>query len=292
MVEEGKIVKRLTLVSILGNFILFGIKLIAGFTGHSNAMTSDAIHSLSDVLTTFVAFLGVQFSKKEADKEHPYGHERTECVASLILGTLLFVIGLEIGLVGINTLLQFNYDSIQPPKFIALAAAIISILSKEAMYWYTRHYAKILNSTVFMADAWHHRSDAFSSIGSLIGIAGGMLGYPIMDSIASIVISIFILKVSCDILKEAISKMVDTSCGTEYDNKLKEYISKQDGVIAIDLLQSRTFGNRVYVELELQVDGELNLKDAHKIAEEVHDKVEKNFKDIKHITIHLNPASV
>lgn len=143
-----------------------------------------------------------------------------------------------------------------------------------------------------MADAWHHRSDAFSSIGSLIGIAGAMLGFPIMDSIASVVICLFILKVSYDILKDAIAKMLDTSCGEDYEKALTAYIAAQKDVVRVDMLHSRMFGNKTYIELELQVDGDLPLREAHAIAERIHDNVEAHFLEIKHITIHLNPSTL
>ena len=143
-----------------------------------------------------------------------------------------------------------------------------------------------------MADAWHHRSDAFSSVGSLIGIAGAMLGFPVMDSIASVVICLFILKVSYDILKDAIVKMMDTSCGEDYEKTLTAYIAAQEDVVQVDLLHSRMFGNKTYIELELQVDGNLPLREAHAIAERIHDNVEAHFSEIKHITIHLNPATL
>lgn len=207
-----------------------------------------------------------------------------------MLGLILAVTGFGIGKAGIEKIIAGNYEVLAVPGVIALAAAIVSILSKEGMYWYTRHYAKILNSSAFMADAWHHRSDAFSSIGSLIGIAGAMLGFPVLDSVASVVICLFILKVAYDILKDAISKMLDTSCGESYDKALADYISAQENVICIDSLHSRMFGNRTYIDLEIQVDGNLSLKDAHAIAEHIHDNVEEHFSDVKHITIHLNPA--
>lgn len=283
-------IRRISLVGIIGNIFLSAFKLFAGIAGNSGAMVSDAVHSLSDVFATFIAFLGVRLSKREADQMHPYGHERLECVASLLLGLILAVTGFGIGKAGIEKIIAGNYEVLAVPGVIALAAAIVSILSKEGMYWYTRHYAKILNSSAFMADAWHHRSDAFSSIGSLIGIAGAMLGFPVLDSVASVVICLFILKVAYDILKDAISKMLDTSCGESYDKALADYISAQENVICIDSLHSRMFGNRTYIDLEIQVDGNLSLKDAHAIAEHIHDNVEEHFSDVKHITIHLNPA--
>lgn len=287
---EDAMLKRVSVVTVLGNVILTVFKLFAGVVGRSGAMVSDAVHSLSDVFTTLIAYLGVRLSQKPADKEHPYGHERFECVASLLLGLLLLVTGLGIGKVGISNILAGNYDALTPPGVIALVAALVSIGTKEAMFWYTRHYAKLLNSPAFMADAWHHRSDAFSSIGSLIGVGGAMLGWPVLDSVASVVICLFILKVSYDILKDALSKMLDTSRGEEYDNRLRDYVLAQPDVLGVGLLQSRTFGNRVYIDLVIQVDGELTLRDAHAIAERVHAAVERDFPDIKHIMIHVDPA--
>lgn len=289
-IDENRIIQRVSLVGIIGNIILSAFKLFAGITGRSGAMISDAVHSLSDVFATFIAFLGVKLSQKKADKTHPYGHERIECVASLILGLILLVTGIGIGEVGVKTIIAGHYDTIATPTTIALVAAIVSIATKEAMYWYTRYYAKQLNSSAFMADAWHHRSDAFSSIGSLIGIAGAMLGAPVLDSIASVVICLFILKVAYDILKDALDKMVDTSCGEEYDKTLSEFIAGQDDVIRVDKLKSRMFGNKVYIDLEIGVYRLKTLEEAHEVAENVHKKVEKEFPDVKHIMIHVNPA--
>lgn len=291
-INENAIIRRISLVGIVGNVALSAFKLFAGIAGNSGAMVSDAVHSLSDVFATCIAFLGVRLSKKAADKEHPYGHERFECVASLLLGVILLITGLGIGKAGLEKIFAGSYGTLAIPSMIALVAAIVSIVSKEAMYWYTRHYAKVLNSPAFMADAWHHRSDAFSSVGSLIGIAGAMLGFPVMDSIASVVICLFILKVSYDILKDAIVKMMDTSCGEDYEKTLTAYIAAQEDVVQVDLLHSRMFGNKAYIELELQVDGNLPLREAHAIAERIHDNVEAHFLEIKHITIHLNPATL
>lgn len=291
-IKEETIIRRISLVGIVGNVILSAFKMFAGIAGASGAMVSDAVHSLSDVFATLIAFLGVRLSKKVADKEHPYGHERFECVASLLLGVILLVTGLGIGKAGFDKIFAGSYETLAVPSVIALVAAIVSIISKEAMYWYTRHYAKVLNSPAFMADAWHHRSDAFSSIGSLIGIAGAMLGFPVMDSIASVIICLFILKVSYDILKDAIAKMLDTSCGEDYEKALTAYIAAQEGVVQVDMLHSRMFGNKTYIELELQVDGNLPLREAHAIAERVHNNVEAEFSEIKHIIIHLNPSAI
>lgn len=288
--DENTVIRRLSFVSIFGNTVLSGFKMFAGISGHSSAMISDAIHSFSDVLTTLIAWIGVKVSKKASDSDHPYGHERLECIASLLLGAVLMVTGLGVGKAGLENIFSRSYETLAIPSVIALVAAIVSIVGKEAMYWYTRYYAKLINSSAFMADAWHHRSDAFSSIGSLIGIAGAMMGFPVLDSVASVVICLFILKVSYDILKDAVAKLLDTSCGEEYERNLREFVTAQDGVVCVDLLHTRMFGNKVYIDLEIQVDGDKSLREAHSIAEHVHTNVEREFPDVKHIMIHVNPA--
>lgn len=288
--NESEIVRKLSVVSIVGNVLLTVFKMFAGVTGHSGALISDAIHSLSDIFTTIIAWIGVKVSKQEADQKHQYGHERLECVASLILGLVLMGTGAALGKAGLENIMNGEYLTVEIPTFIALAAAFVSIVGKEAMYWYTRYYAKLIDSSAFMADAWHHRSDAFSSIGSLIGVGGAMLGFPIMDSLASAVICLFILKVAYDIMKDAFSKLLDISCGHDFEQKLSAFILAQEYVQSVDMLQSRMFGNKVYVDLEIALDGTLSLKDAHDIAEHVHNEVENAFPEIKHIMIHVNPV--
>lgn len=286
-INEGKIVNRVSVMGIAGNIMLSVFKLVAGILGHSGAMISDAVHSLSDVFATVIAYMGVNMSKKKADQEHPYGHERIECAASLILGFILFMTGFEIGIVTIKKII--SGQPLAVPGMIALIAAIVSIATKEAMFHYTRHCAKLLNSEAFMADAWHHRSDALSSIGSLVGIGGARLGFPVLDPIASLFICLCIFKVAYDIIRGALDNMVDTSCGREYEDQLSELISKVGGVKRIDLLHTRIFGNRIYVDAEIAVDGSMSLDKAHAIAEKVHNQVEAHDSNIKHIMIHVNP---
>lgn len=287
---EKKVVRQLSLTSIIGNAALSTFKLLSGIFGHSSAMVSDSIHSMSDVFATLIAFIGVQLSKQSADKEHPYGHERFECVASLVLGAILCVTGCGIGYSGLTTIISGSYHTLAAPGMIALIAAIVSIVTKEAMFWYTRYFAKKINSSAFMADAWHHRSDAMSSIGSLIGIAGAMMGFPILDPLASLAICACIFKVTYDIIKDALNKMLDTSCDTEYEASIASYITAQSGVASLDVLQTRNFGNKVYIDAEISVDANLPLYEAHRIAEDVHTGVENHFENIKHIMIHVNPA--
>lgn len=288
--NESKTIRRVTYVGIFGNILLVAFKLYAGLAGKSEAMVSDAVHSLSDVFATFVAYIGIRVSRKEADREHPYGHDRFECLASLVLGLILLGTGVGIGAGGVRSILAGNSSSLKAPGVIALIAAVVSIVTKESMFRYTRHYAIKLNSSAFMADAWHHRSDAFSSIGSLIGIAGALLGFPVMDAIACVIICLFILKVAFDILKDAISKMLDTSCGMEWDSEMTAFILSLPGVEKVDLLQSRKFGDKIYLDVEISVDGSLPLREAHEIADSVHDTVEAKHPEIKHIMIHENPS--
>lgn len=289
--NEKKIINRLSAVGIVGNIALVVFKLYAGIAGRSGAMVSDAVHSLSDVFATLVAYIGVRISQKAPDQNHPYGHDRLECVASMILGIILLVTGFGIGLNGVKQIAAGHYENLAVPSAIALAAAIVSIAVKESMFWYTRHYAKKLNSSAFMADAWHHRSDALSSVGSLIGIGGAMLGVPVMEPVACVAICLCILKVAYDILKDAIDKMLDTACSPEYEKKLHDFIAGQDGVERVDKLQTRKFGNKIYIDAEIGVDGRISLHDAHEIAERVHDAVEGLDPEIKHIMIHENPVT-
>lgn len=288
--NESKVIRKVTLVGVVGNILLVAFKLFAGIAGKSGAMVSDAVHSLSDIFATIVASIGVRISKKAPDNLHPYGHDRFESLASMLLGLILIATGLGIGYSGIRTILAGNYDQLTAPAGIALVAAIVSIVTKEAMFWYTGYYAKKINSSAFMADAWHHRSDALSSVGSFIGILGARLGLAIMDPIASVIICLFILKVGFDIMKDSIANMLDTSCGEKWNAEMTEFILKQDGVDKVDLLQSRKFGNSIYLDAEIAVDGNLTLNEAHEIAEKVHDIVEETYPEIKHIMIHENPS--
>lgn len=277
-------------MGIIGNVFLSAFKFIAGIMGNSSAMVSDAVHSLSDVFATFIAFLGVRFGRREADASHPYGHERIESLAAIVLGLILLVTGVGIGWVGLEKILAGNYESLPIPGMIALVAAIVSIAVKEGMFWYTRHWARVIRSSAFEADAWHHRSDAMSSIGALVGVGGSMLGYPVLDPIASVVICLFILKQGISIIYDALKKMLDTSCGEQFEKEVRQLVDAENQVERIDMLRTRMFGDKVYIDMEIAIDGSMQLTDAHAIAERVHDDIEHAFPEVKHVMIHVNPA--
>ena len=286
-----KTATRVSLVSVAGNAALSVFKLLAGILAHSGAMISDAVHSASDVLSSFIVIIGVKLSAREADRDHPYGHERFECVAAIVLAVVLAVTGLLIGYGAVESIGAGEKAAVIP-GLLALIAAAVSIACKEAMYWYTRHYARRLNSAALMANAWHHRSDALSSVGALIGIAGARLGYPIMEPIASLLICLFILKAAYDIFKDATGKMVDRACDAETEQRIADCVLSQREVLGIDRLQTREFGSKIYVDLEIRVDGSLPLVEAHAIAEQVHDRIEAEFPAVKHIMGHVNPGEI
>ena len=272
--NQEQIAMRVSYISILGNVLLSVFKLMAGIFAHSGAMISDAVHSASDVFSTFVVMIGIKISARASDKEHPYGHERMECVAAIVLATILCITGLGIGKNAIAKLQDGNDAGMVIPGILALVAAIVSIVVKEAMFWYTRGAARKIDSGALMADAWHHRSDALSSVGALVGILFARNGYPMMDAVASLIICVFIVKASYDIFKDAVDKMVDKACDEETERELKNFVEAQPGVLGVDLLQTRVFGNKIYVDLEICADENSTLKESHQVAEQVHDKLE------------------
>lgn len=280
---------RTIFITVIMNVFLSLIKLVAGFIGHSASMISDGVHSLSDVISSIGVFIGLKISQKPADYEHPYGHEKFEAVLSKILAFLLFMTGLSIGFSATQTIISESYVE---PQMIALWAAILSIAVKEWMYHYTIRQAKKIESTALAADAWHHRSDALSSIGALIGIVGARLGYPILDPLAALVITIIILKVAIDIFVDATNQVIDKAASPEVIDEIIKYIQSVDGVLAIDSLKTRIHSNRIYVDLEISVDPTLSLIDAHAIAEAVHYQLEQNIHKIKHCTVHVNPLKL
>lgn len=225
------------------NIFLAASKFAAGILGHSAALVSDAVDSASDIFSNLIVMAGIKISHKASDMEHQYGHERMECVASIIMSALLALAGAGIGFAGIQKILHFSAEGeLAAPDGITLAVAALAIISKEGMYWYTRSVAKKINSGALLADALHHRNDALTSVGSLIGISGAMLGYPIFDPLAAIAICLMIIKGAYDVFTDAIDRMVDRSCDEETVEKMQELIAAQKGVDHVDKLQTRKIG--------------------------------------------------
>lgn len=285
-----QVAMKVSVVTIIANLLLSVFKLFAGVFAHSGAMISDAVHSASDVFSTFVVMIGIKIAGKDSDKEHPYGHERMECVAAIVLATILCITGIGIGYSAVTAMILGEYHTSVIPGILALIAAFISILVKEAMFWYTRFYAKKIDSSALMADAWHHRSDSLSSIGAFIGIAGSRMGYPVLDSAACLGISVFIAKAAYEIFMDAVDKMVDKACDTKTEAEIRRVVLSEEGVLGIDRLMTRLFGAKMYVDMEIAADGNKTLYETHDIAERVHDAIEENFPEVKHCMVHVNPA--
>ena len=287
--DKSKTIVKISVVSIIINIVLTLFKLFAGIFSNSGAMVSDAVHSASDVFSTVIVIIGAKMAQKDSDKEHPYGHERMECVAAIILSAILFFTGLVIGYNGFLKIIEGNYSQLAIPGILSLIAAVTSIIIKEAMFRVTISVAKRVNSGALKADAWHHRSDALSSVGSFVGIFAARVGFPILDSVASVIICFFIIKAAVDIFRDAISKMTDQSCDEETVKKMSEEIFAQNGVLRIDQIRTRLFGDKIYVDIEIATNGNATLFESHEIAQRVHDCIEEKFPTVKHCMVHVNP---
>lgn len=290
--DTQRLAIKSAIFTIIINTMLSLFKLFSGIIGKSYAMVADAIHSFSDVFTSVIVIVGILIASKKADRGHPYGHERFECVTALILAFILFDVGAVIGLNAGKTLFSGEGELADPPKLIALIASVVSILTQILLFAVTRLVAKKTNFTALKADAWHHLSDSLSSIGSFIGIFGAMMGLWYLDSLAGIVISIIIIKVAVSIFIDSINKMTDSSAPQDIQKGIIEVAKTTEGVCYIDSLRTRLFGNYIYIDIEISCDENLILKEAHQIAQNVHDRIEKNFENVKHCLVHVNPSKI
>ena len=288
-IDAFELAMRTSYVSLAGNVLLSSGKFIAGVLGNSMVMVADAVHSASDVFSTLIVMAAVKISGKPEDSDHEYGHERFESIGAINLAIMLAAVGIGIGFSGIKILIEGEYENAPVPSLTAFLAAIVSIAVKEWMYRYTRRASELCNSEALMADAWHHRSDALSSIGSLIGIGASRLGFAFMDALTGIVICIFIVKSAVEIFMSAVDKLTDRACDAETEISMRRTIEAIEGVKQLDILKTRRFGSKSYVDVEISVDGELSLRAAHEIAELVHDRIENDFEGVKHCTVHVNP---
>ena len=267
---------KITILSIIWNIVLTIIKIGAGVLGNSNAIIADGLHSASDILTSIGVLIGNKISKSPNDKEHNYGHEKAETLVAL-----------KIGYGGIISLL--NVDKIKVPTILPLIVSVISILIKEYQYRITIKVANKINSPALKADAWHHRSDALSSIAAFIGIGGAIIGFKILDSLASIVVALFVSKVGIDILLKSVNELMDLSIGKEYEDKIIYIAKNTEGVEDILDLRTRKYGSMAYVDLVICVDKNLTVYKGHDIASNLEDTILKNMDFIKGITVHVEP---
>jgi cation diffusion facilitator family transporter len=284
---------KVSMVSIVGNALLTVFKLLAGIIAHSGAMISDAVHSASDIFSSIIVIIGVKLAAKESDADHPYGHERFECVAAIVLAVILLVTGLFIGVGAVELILEPSTETVAIPGVLALVAAAVSIATKEGMYWYTRHHARKLDSGALMADAWHHRSDAFSSIGTAIGIGGAILlgeRWRILDPIAAVVVSIFILKVAFDLAKSGLDELLEKSLPKATIEEIRRIILSVEGVSAPHHLRTRRIGSHYAIDVHIRMDGDLSLLRAHTIATEVERKIKATYGADTYINIHMEPV--
>lgn len=264
------------------------MKLAAGFIGNSAALVSDGVDSACDVLSSFIVAIGVKLAGKSPDEDHPYGHERFECVASILLALMIAVTGLGVGFSALKKLT--GGQSAPPPAALALAAAGVSVLVKELLFRFTRRAARRARSDSLMASALNYRADVFSSCGVLAGVAGARLGFPWLDAVASLVICALILRSAFQIASDSLGKMLDSAVDSQTVEQLRELILAQSGVLGLDDIKTRQFGSRYFVDIEIACDGDMPLRQAHDVASRVHDEIERQFPEVKHCLVHVNPA--
>ena len=280
---------KVTLKAIGWNIFLAFIKIIAGILGKSSVMIADGLHSASDIITSMGVLIGNYISSKPFDKEHNYGHEKAETLVSFLLSIILVGVALSIGYEASKSL--FNIEGIAIPTLLPLVVSIISILIKEYQYRITIRIAKKINSPALKADAWHHRSDALSSIAAFVGIGGAMLGFKILEPLASIVVALFACKVGYDILKNAVNELMDVSIDETYENEIKKIAQLTEGVMNLGSLRTRKHGASAYVDLVICVDGKLTVTSGHDIATNLEKKIQNDINIVKGITVHVEPCN-
>ncbi len=292
--QREKEIFRVTWIGSIVNFGLLVFKFVAGIVGHSAAMVADAVHSLSDFVTDIVVIAFVRISGKPEDEDHGYGHGKYETLATAIIGIVLFFVGVGILVNGATTVADtLGGQPLEAPSLIALVAAAASIILKELLYRYTIHAGKRLRSQAVVANAWHHRSDAFSSIGTLVGIAGAIfLGerWRILDPIAAIVVSAFIIKVAIQLLKPCVDELLECSLPAEVETRIREIILSFPAVSAPHHLRTRRIGNHIAIEVHVRMDGATPLAAAHSVATDIEQRLKAEFGEDTHIGIHMEPV--
>ena len=285
---------RITFVGSVGNLILLLFKFVAGIWGHSSAMLADAVHSLSDFVTDVVVIVFVNISSKPKDAGHDYGHGKYETLATSIIGLALLVVGVSLFWDSLHKV--FDYwvlgEPLESPGWIALMAALVSILIKELLFQITYRVGKRQNSQAVIANAWHHRSDALSSIGTTLGIGGAILLGPdwhVLDPLAAMVVSVFIVKVSLELMIPAINDLLEQSLPKEVENEILSIISENPKVKEPHNLRTRRIGNDFAIEVHIRADGDMSVREAHALTKEIERKLYQKYGNTTHVVIHVEP---
>ena len=279
---------KITIISILLNIVLTILKIIAGFLGNSTAIIADGLHSASDIITSIGILIGNKISRKPRDDEHQYGHEKAESIVSFILSAVLIIVAIKIGYDGVINLLNIN--TLEMPSVLPLIVSVISIGVKEYQYQITIRVAKKINSSSLKADAWHHRSDALSSVAAFIGIGGSLLGFKALDPIATVIVGLFVAKVGLDIFKEAINELMDYSIDEKDESQIISIANSTEGVLNIGELRTRKHGSMAYVDLTICVNKDLTVLEGHEIANKLEISILEELQIVKGITVHVEPC--
>ena len=276
-------------VNITLNIVLACVKLAVGLMTGSKALLSDGVHAFTDVLSSFVVLIGIRLSARLSDRQHPYGHERMECVAAVLLSVLVSVTGIGIGMIGLRTIWGSSSVMQTSPGNLALGVTLISVLIKEIMFRYTKCVAVRVGSGALLADAWHFRSDVLSSIGGFVGVLGANLGFPILDPLAAVVIGACIVKAAITIFADAMRRMTDCSCDDVIEDEIVQRALRHPQVKGVCELKTRVFGNRIIVELTVNVDSSLSCVQAFTVVNEIEQAVCKEIGGVKYCAVHIHP---
>lgn len=292
--NREKQIFRTTLVGSVANLLLVVFKFVAGIVGYSAAMIADAVHSLSDFITDIIVIIFVAISGKPEDEDHDYGHGKYETLATAVIGIILFFVGVGILISGIKAIIgALQGEPLQTPSLLALITAVISIVVKEVLYRYTVKRGKALGSSSVVANAWHHRSDALSSIGTAIGIGGAIfLGeqWRILDPIAAVIVSLFIIKVAVELFKPCIEELLERSLPAEMEQKILDIILSTPQVSSPHHLRTRRIGSYIAIEVHIRMDGQRSLSEAHQVASDIERRLKAEFGESTHIGIHMEPT--
>ncbi len=280
---------KVTMISIILNIVLTILKIFAGIIGQSSAIIADGLHSASDIITSIGVLIGNKISRKPKDMEHQYGHEKAETLVSFILSAILIIVALDIGIQGVKVL--FNPSIITTPTILPLIVSVISILVKEYQYHITIKVARKINSPSLKADAWHHRSDALSSIAAFIGIGGAILGFKLLDPIASITVALVVIKVGIDILKTSCNELMDTSINPKDLELINSIANSYSDIKGISSMKSRKHGSFAYIDMSILIDHNKTLCSAHEISHKLEKLIIAELPYIKEINIHIEPYS-